>query len=67
MTRSKPSHPNVPKIVGISGENISESPFIVFHGSGFLAFSTTHYTHGDISIRKENELFVNPSVAYRSK
>jgi len=50
MTRSKPSHSNVPKIVGISGENISESPFIVFHGSEFLAFSSIHYTHGDISI-----------------
>ena len=47
---SKPSHSNVPKTVGISGGNISESPFIVFHGSEFLAFSPTHHTHVDTSI-----------------
>jgi hypothetical protein len=50
MTRSKPSHSNVPKIVGISGDKRPESPFIIFGGSEFLGFSSTHYTHGDISI-----------------
>ena len=50
ITRSKPSHSNVPKIVGFSGENISESPFIVFDESEFLAFSPTHYTHQAVSI-----------------
>ena len=57
MTHSKPSHSNVPKIVGISGENISESPFIIFHGSELLAFSPTHHNlWGSVSDRKMNSL-----------
>ena len=52
----KPSHSNVPKIVGISGGNRTESPFIVFHGSEFQ-HSPTHILMGiSVSDRKMNSL-----------